>query len=65
MKKELLTQYEAMLEALIVMDDYDGGKAEMLRTVIKDLKQNPTDHEGDVVARGRANWANLTTKLED
>ena len=39
MKKKLLTKYEAMLEALIVMDDYDGGKAEMLRTVIKDLKE--------------------------
>ena len=58
MRKDLLTKYEAMLEALIVMDDYDGGKAEMLRTVIEDLKEAPT-------ARGRANWANLTTELED
>ena len=35
---ELLTKYEAMLKDLIVMDDYDGGKAEMLRKVIDDLK---------------------------
>jgi len=58
MRKDLLTKYEAMLADLIVMDDYDGGKAEMLRAVINDLKKAP-------IARGRANWKNLTTKLED
>ena len=39
----LLVKYETMLDALIVMDDYDGGKAEMLRTIIKDLKEIEVD----------------------
>ena len=34
----LILQYEHELKGLIVMDDYDGGKAEQLRVVIKDLK---------------------------
>jgi hypothetical protein len=38
-KKELIKKYEAMLANMIVMDDYDGGQAEMLRIVIKDLKK--------------------------
>ena len=36
--QDLLIKYETMLDDLIVMDDYDGGKAEMLRTIIRDLK---------------------------
>ena len=34
----LIRQYEYELEELIVMDDYDGGKAQQLRETIKDLK---------------------------
>ena len=35
----LQIKYESMLEALLVMDDYDGGKAAMLNTILGDLKQ--------------------------
>jgi hypothetical protein len=35
---DLVLQYEDKLKKMIVMDDYDGGKAEQLRVVIKDLK---------------------------
>ena len=34
----MLAKYEAMEKALIVMDDYDGGKMHMVREVIKDLR---------------------------
>jgi hypothetical protein len=37
--KRLILKYETMLDTLIVMDDYDGGEANMLRTILKDLKQ--------------------------
>jgi len=36
--ERLLIKYETMKEALIVMDDYDGGKAAMLDTIIEDLR---------------------------
>ena len=36
--KRLILKYETMLDTLIVMDDYDGGEAKMLRTILKDLK---------------------------
>ena len=35
----LIVKYEAMKKALLVMDDYDGGKAAMLNTILGDLKQ--------------------------
>ena len=34
----MLAKYEAMEKALIVLDDYDGGKMHMVREVIKDLR---------------------------
>ena len=34
----LLNRYEERLKNMIVMDDYDGGEASMLRSVIGDLK---------------------------
>jgi hypothetical protein len=37
--EKLLAKYEAMEKELIVMDDYDGGKAQMLRTIIEDLRK--------------------------
>ena len=37
-KQDLITLYEKKLKNMIVMDDYDGGQAEMLRTVIEDLR---------------------------
>mgnify|MGYP003651514980 FL=1 len=37
-KQDLIHSYEKKLKAMIVMDDYDGGQAEMLRIVIDDLK---------------------------
>ena len=37
--KRLILKYETMLDTLIVMDDYDGGEAKMLRTILKDLKE--------------------------
>ena len=36
--KRLILKYETMLDTLIIMDDYDGGEAKMLRTILKDLK---------------------------
>tara|TARA_Y100000593_G_scaffold37803_1_gene73262 strand:- start:762 stop:932 length:171 start_codon:yes stop_codon:yes gene_type:complete len=36
--KKMLIKYQKTLDGLIVMDDYDGGKAEMLRQIIEDLK---------------------------
>ena len=43
----LILQYEQELKELIVMDDYDGGKAEQLRVVIKDLKSLKHRKEGE------------------
>ena len=40
-----LKTYEQQLKDMVVMDDYDGGKAAMLREVIEDL-------EKDYVKRG-------------
>ena len=37
--KRLILKYETMLDTLIVMDDYHGGEAKMLRTIITDLKE--------------------------
>tara|TARA_Y100000004_G_C8798540_1_gene362363 strand:- start:261 stop:437 length:177 start_codon:yes stop_codon:yes gene_type:complete len=37
-KQQLITMYEKKLKDMIIMDDYDGGQAEMLRTVIEDLR---------------------------
>ena len=37
-KQDLIHVYEKKLKSMIVMDDYDGGQAEMLRVVINDLK---------------------------
>lgn len=37
-KRDLIHSYEKKLKAMVVMDDYDGGQAEMLRIVIDDLK---------------------------
>ena len=34
----MLKKYEAIEEAMLVMDDYDGGKMHMVREIIKDLK---------------------------
>ena len=45
MTEKLIEKYEAELANLIVMDDYDGGKAETLRIVIEDLKK--TNREQD------------------
>ena len=37
-KQDLIHSYEKKLKDMVVMDDYDGGQAEMLRVVIGDLK---------------------------
>jgi hypothetical protein len=34
----MLAKYEAMEKALLVMDDYDGGKMHIIKEIIKDLK---------------------------
>ena len=39
MKEKLIKKYEEELKNLIVMDDYDGGKAQAYREVISDLKK--------------------------
>ena len=38
--EKLLAKYEKEYEAMIVMDDYDGGRKEALRGVIEDLQKN-------------------------
>jgi len=50
-KHELIHIYEKKLQDMVVMDDYDGGQAQMLREVIEDLKgsvenesQKPLDY---------------------
>tara|TARA_Y100000593_G_scaffold42861_1_gene82009 strand:- start:6305 stop:6454 length:150 start_codon:yes stop_codon:yes gene_type:complete len=35
---KLVEKYEKKLADLIVMDDYDGGKAAAYREIIKDIK---------------------------
>ena len=35
----LITKYKAMKKTLLVMDDYDGGKAAMMDIILNDLKQ--------------------------
>jgi hypothetical protein len=37
--QELLNKYKRTLADLIVMDDYDGGKAAMLAEVIEDMEK--------------------------
>jgi hypothetical protein len=39
MRQLLIKKYEQELKNLIVMDDYDGGKAQAYREVIDDLKK--------------------------
>ena len=39
MRDKLIKKYEQELKNLIVMDDYDGGKAQAYREVINDLKK--------------------------
>jgi len=39
MRQLLIKKYEQELKNLIVMDDYDGGKAQAYREVIEDLKK--------------------------
>ena len=39
MRNLLIKKYEQELKNLIVMDDYDGGKAQAYREVINDLKK--------------------------
>jgi len=34
----MLKKYEAIEEAMVVMDDYEGGQIHMVREIIKDLK---------------------------
>jgi|TARA_R110002124_G_scaffold60301_1_gene165406 hypothetical protein len=49
-KQDLITKYEKELNSMIIMDDYDGGKANCMRTVIEDLKSsvcNEADKELD------------------
>ena len=53
----LILQYEQELKGFIVMDDYDGGQAELLRVVIKDLKslggrREPENRIGQVWVEG-------------
>ena len=43
-------KHEKELNSMIIMDDYDGGKANCMRTVIEDLKSsvcNEADKELD------------------
>lgn len=49
-KQDLIAKYEKELNDVIIMDDYDGGKANCMRTVIEDLKSavcNEADKELD------------------
>ncbi len=49
-KQELIVKYEKELNSMIIMDDYDGGKANCMRAVIDDLKSsvcNEADKELD------------------
>jgi hypothetical protein len=49
-KQDLIAKYEKELNDMIIMDDYDGGKANCMRTVIEDLKSavcNEADKELD------------------
>jgi hypothetical protein len=49
-KQDLIVKYEKELNSMIIMDDYDGGKANCMRTVIDDLKSavcNEADKELD------------------
>ena len=39
MREKLIEKYEQELKNMIIMDDYDGGKAEAYRIVIDDLKK--------------------------
>ena len=39
-KQQLINLYEKKLDSMIIMDDYDGGQAEMLRSVIEDLRSS-------------------------
>ena len=47
MKEKLIKKYEQELKNLIVMDDYDGGKAEAYREVIYDLKKFKDSSSGE------------------
>jgi hypothetical protein len=40
---EQIKDYEERLKNMIVMDDYDGGVAMMLRSVVEDLKNLEVD----------------------
>jgi hypothetical protein len=44
--KKTILKYEKELDDLIVMDDYDGGKASKLREVIGDLRKLQTTDYG-------------------
>tara|TARA_Y100001938_G_scaffold107747_2_gene147185 strand:- start:12145 stop:12330 length:186 start_codon:yes stop_codon:yes gene_type:complete len=51
MRQLLIKKYEQELKNLIVMDDYDGGKAQAYREVIEDLKKfkgSSSDEEKDI-----------------
>jgi hypothetical protein len=37
-KRDLIMKYQKELDKMIVMDDYDAGKAHCMRVVIEDLK---------------------------
>jgi len=40
------TPYKQQLKDMIVMDDYDGGKAAMLREVIEDMEKGVYEQRG-------------------
>ena len=37
-KKDLITKYQKELDEMIIMDDFDAGKATSMRVIIEDLK---------------------------
>tara|TARA_Y100000114_G_scaffold155785_1_gene180865 strand:- start:1966 stop:2139 length:174 start_codon:yes stop_codon:yes gene_type:complete len=49
-KKDLITKYQKELDEMIIMDDFDAGKATSMRIIIEDLKGticNEADKELD------------------
>ena len=49
-KQNLITKYEKELDEMIIMDDFDAGKANAMRVIIEDLKGticNEADKELD------------------
>jgi hypothetical protein len=64
--EKTILKYEKELDDLIVMDDYDGGKASKLREVISDLRKLVTTkfskgwYEKEV--SGKIRWKTTTKK---